>query len=181
MDGIIADFNRFSIRVYNDIMGTKLDENRCDLYIQDHDVKPESGIDKKMLRKPYTEPGAFINLPLIAGSQAAVARLQQVFDIYLLTTHYWSNPTCVYEKEIWLQRYFPSLANNGIFTKHKPMVKGDILVDDRPSNLAAWKAKNPAGKTATLDYEWTDRANTDFYDKTWEGLATKILEGFRGR
>lgn len=177
MDGIIADFNRFSIRTYNDIHGTNLDEGKCDLYIYDHDVKDPS-IDKKALRKPYTEPGAFINLPLIEGSQEGVARLSKFFEIYLLTTHYWSNPTCVYEKEVWLQRYFPALANNGIFTKHKPLVKGDVFVDDRPSNLAAWKAKNPEGKTGTLEYNWTDKANTDFCADNWYDLATKIIEGF---
>ncbi len=181
MDGCIADFNKFSIQTYNRVVpGANLDENDIDRYLGDHEVIDPT-IDKKILRRPYKEPGSFVNLPVIPGAQEAVARLEKHFNIYLLTTQYYGNPTCVHEKHVWLQRYFPSIADNGIFTKHKPMVKGAIFVDDRPTNLAAWKAKNPEGKTASLQYKWSDPKVTDILAPTWEELATKIIGAFNGK
>jgi 5'-nucleotidase len=179
MDGVIADFNRHSIRTYNEIHGTTLDEAKCDIYIGDHEVL-EPSIDPKKLRAPYREVGFFLGCPPVKGAQAAVARLHQHFDIFLLTTHYWGNATCVHEKEVWLQRYFPYLASKGIFTSHKYTVKGDIFVDDRPKNLKAWKEAWPEGRTASLTYNWSDPSVTNFLEPTWEKLATKIIEAFHG-
>lgn len=179
MDGIIADFNRHSIRTYNEINGTTLDEAKCNVYIGDHEVL-EPTIDAKKLRAPYREPGFFISVPPVPGAKSAVARLHKHFDIYLLTTHYWGNATCVHEKEVWLQRHFPYLSSRGIFTQHKHLVPGDIFVDDRPKNLKAWKEAWPEGKTASLTYDWSDTVGTDILAPTWEELATKIIGAFHG-
>jgi len=128
MDGIIADFNLYSIQTYNRLYPSlKLDESDVNKYIGDHEVI-DPRIDAKALRRPYKDPGSFINLPVISGSQLAVDKLRHFFEIYVLTTQYYGNPTCVHEKHVWLQRHFPAIADQGIFTKHKPMVRGDILV-----------------------------------------------------
>ena len=180
MDGIIADFNLYSLQTYNRIFGTKYDESKVDQYIGDHEVIDKS-IDVKALRRPYKDPGSFINLPVIPGSQAAVAKLLKFFDIFVVTTQYYGNPTCVHEKHVWLQRHFPAIADQGVFTKHKPQVKGDILVDDRPSNCAAYKAANPGAKTASLQYKWSVPADQDILAPTWEELAEKIIGAFYGQ
>ena len=181
MDGIIADFNLYSIQTYNRLFpNAKLDEKNVNNYIGDHEVIHPS-IDPKALRRPYKDPGAFINLPVMIGSQAAIEELEELFDIYVVTTQYYGNPTCVHEKHVWLQRHFPSIADKGIFTKHKSMVKGDILVDDRPANLAAYKAANPKAKTASLEYPWSNPEVTDILSPTWEGLTKKIIGAFYGQ
>jgi 5'(3')-deoxyribonucleotidase len=177
MDGIIADFNLYSVRTYNEIHKAGLDENKIHEYLGDHEVIHDS-IDPKLFRKPYRDPGAFINLPVIKGSQEAVARLEKYFDIYVVTTQYYGNPTCVHEKHVWLQRHFPSIADKGIFTKHKYMVHGEILVDDRPSNCSTYKIHNPDALTASLTYPWSDKKATDILAPTWEELAQSILEAF---
>lgn len=178
MDGILANFNLYSLQTYNRLVpSAKLDENNVDKYIGDHEVLDPS-IDAKLLRRPYKDPGAFINLPVIPGAQEAVARLEKYFNVYLLTTQYYGNPTCVHEKHVWLQRHFPSIADNGIYTKHKPLVAGAVFVDDRPVNLAAWKARNPSGLTASLQYHWSDPKVTDLLAPTWGELAEKIIGAF---
>lgn len=180
MDGIIADFNLYSLQTYNRIHGTKYDETNVEKYIGDHEVIDPT-IDAKALRKPYRDPGSFINLPVIPGSQAAVAKLLNFFDIYVVTTQYYGNPTCVHEKHVWLQRHFPAIADQGIYTKHKPQVRGDILVDDRPTNCQAYKAANPNAKTASLKYPWSGDNHADILAPTWEELANKIIEAFYGK
>lgn len=180
MDGIIADFNFHSIRTYNEIHGSELDPKKCNDYIGDHEVL-EKSIDPKALRRPYREPGFFLGCPVIPGAQEGVERLGQAFEIYVLTTHYWGNPTCVYEKELWLQRHFPKIAQRGIFTSHKELVPGNLFIDDRPKNIKAWKDKWGGGsayRTASLDYSWTDHTILNYYASTWKKLADQILEDY---
>ncbi len=180
MDGIIADFDRYSLETYNRIHRTNFDPKDVHKYIGDHEViHPD--IDPKAIRRPFKEPGAFINLPVIPGSQEAIERLLKFFTIFVVTTQYYGNPTCVHEKHVWLQRHFPAIADQGIFTKHKPQVKGDILVDDRPGNCQAYKAANPGAKTASLIYPWSGTTHADILAPTWDELASKIIGSFYGK
>ncbi len=179
MDGIIADFDRFSLDTYNRIHRTNWSVADVHLHIGDHEViNPE--IDAKAIRRPFKEPGAFISLPVIPGSQEAVAKLLEYFTIFVVTTQYYGNPTCVHEKHVWLQRHFPAIADQGIYTKHKPQVKGDILVDDRPINCAQYKAANPQAKTASLIYAWSGNTHADIMAASWTELANKIIGAFYG-
>ncbi len=177
MDGIIADFDRFSLDTYNRTFRTNYDVKNVHKYIGDHEVLDPT-IDKVALRRPFKDPGSFINLPVIEGSQDAVAKLLKFFNIFVVTTQYYGNPTCVHEKHVWLQRHFPAIADKGIFTKHKPMVQGDILVDDRPINCQQYKAFNEGALTASLQYHWSDPKVTDLLAPTWAELAEKIIGAF---
>ena len=76
LDGIVADFNRHSIRTYNQLHGTSLDENKCNEYMGDHEVL-EPSISAKKLRAPFREVGFFINIPVIPGAKEAINFLRK--------------------------------------------------------------------------------------------------------
>jgi 5'(3')-deoxyribonucleotidase len=180
MDGIVANFERRAIQVYNQKVGTSLDEFNVDKYVGDKTIIDES-IDKWIYRKSFQEQFFFAEIPVIENAQEGIRLLSEHFDIYFLTTEYRSNPTCVYEKQQWLETYFPKWADNTIFTKHKNMVYGDILIDDSPMNLQKWSDSwggLQTVKTASLEYAWINKEITTFYHKDWLKLAEMIIQGF---
>lgn len=179
MDGIIADFNRYAIRVYNELYEAILEEDKCNEYLNDHEVV-HPDIKPKDLRRPFRDPGFFISLPVIPGAKEAIALLEKEYQIFIITTQYWGNPTCVHEKYVWLKRHFPSLVDSAIFTKHKYLVNLDVLVDDRNSNRLTYKDNNPHSLTATLAYPWTTVGTADIIEDNWELLAKKLID-IRGR
>ena len=75
------------------------------------------------------------------GAIKAIQELNQHFDLYILSTAPWYNPTAWYDKLEWVQRYFGS-EKDSIFYKrliishHKNLNRGDFLIDDRRKNGA---------------------------------------------
>lgn len=182
MDGIIADFERYALRCYNKKVefDKKLDEAKVYNYVGDKIILDES-IDKKLYREDFKYEGFFYNIPPIDGAKEALTRLSEYFNICFLTTEYRSNKTCVYEKQEWLNKYFKEWADNTIFTKHKDMVYGDLLIDDSPANLKKWSDSwgglNTV-TTASLEYHWTDKEITKIIGKNWQELADNIIKHF---
>ena len=71
----------------------------------------------------------------------AMQELSKYFELYILSTAPWHNPTAWYDKLEWVQRYFGS-EEDSIFYKrviishHKNLNRGDFLIDDRKKNGA---------------------------------------------
>ena len=71
----------------------------------------------------------------------AVKELAKKYDVYVLSTSPFQNPTAWKDKIEWIYKYFgkdPSsvLYKRLILTHHKNLNKGDILIDDRTKNGA---------------------------------------------
>jgi 5'-nucleotidase len=105
-----------------------------------------SAMNSHPLRKisPYDEhpdtiPGIFRNLKPILGSIDAIKLLLQSdsYEVYFLSTAPWNNPSAWTDKRLWLEDQFGELVNRKLILTHrKDLIKGDILVDDRPNNGA---------------------------------------------
>lgn len=108
----------------------------------------QSGIDqlddaeKQEYNDRYDEvPGIFSKMIPIEGAIEAVTRLSKHFDIYILSTAPWNNPTAWIDKLLWIKKYFGSdkgsvFYKRLILTHHKNLNNGDFLVDDRKNNGA---------------------------------------------
>lgn len=103
-------------------------------------------MQKEDVAKPDQIPGIFKNLPPVAGAIEAVNVLSEDYDMYILSTAPWHNPSAWQDKLIWLQRYFGADDSNPFYKRvvmahDKGLVHGTggILVDDRPYHGAsAW-------------------------------------------
>lgn len=105
-----------------------------------------SAMNSHPLRKfpPYDEhpdtiPGIFRNLNPILGSIDAVKLLLQSnrYEVYFLSTAPWNNPSSWTDKRFWLEDQFGDAVNRKLILTHrKDLIKGDILIDDRPNNGA---------------------------------------------
>ena len=77
-------------------------------------------------------PGIFSLMDPMPGAIEAVTFLHQHFDLYILSTAPWENPSAWIDKLLWIQKHLPEIAYKKlILSHHKNLNKGDYIVDDR--------------------------------------------------
>ena len=107
-----------------------------------------SGIDRLSdeIKKEYENrlddvPGIFSLMNPMPGAVEAVNKLAAHFDLYVLSTAPWKNPSAWSDKARWIQQYFGD-GQDGVFYKrliishHKNLNRGEYLIDDREKNGA---------------------------------------------
>jgi len=86
-------------------------------------------------------PGIFSLMDPIPGAIESIKILSEHFDLYVLSTAPWKNPSAWTDKVKWVQKYFGE-DQEGLFYKrliishHKNLNTGDYLIDDREKNGA---------------------------------------------
>ena len=86
-------------------------------------------------------PGIFSLMEPMPGAIDAVNTLALHFDMYVLSTAPWKNPTAWIDKVKWIQQYFGKEKDSVFYKRliishHKNLNIGDYLVDDRDKNGA---------------------------------------------
>lgn len=114
-------------------------------------VNFQSGIDKldEATKQAYEDhfddvPGIFALMDPMPGAIEAVRKLQERYELYILSTAPWNNPTAWYDKLQWVKRYFGGddgdvFYKRIILSHHKDLCHGDYLIDDNDQ-------KNGAGR-----------------------------------
>jgi len=108
----------------------------------------QSGIDKlnETIRQEYTDrldevPGIFSLMEPYPGAIEAVQKIATHYEVYILSTAPWLNPSAWTDKAKWVHRHFGS-GKDSVFYKrliishHKNLNHGDYLIDDRKKNGA---------------------------------------------
>ena len=66
------------------------------------------------------------------GAVAVFTELSALFDVYILSTSPWANPSAWSDKLCWVKAYLGEPAHKRlILTHHKNLNVGDYLIDDR--------------------------------------------------
>jgi 5'(3')-deoxyribonucleotidase len=70
--------------------------------------------------------------------------LSERYDVYILSTAPWRNPTACNDKLHWIHQHFGKeedscLYKRLILSHHKDLNRGEILIDDRPHKNGAEK------------------------------------------
>ncbi len=99
-------------------------------------------IPKETLEKydnhPDLVPGIFSLMKPLKGAVEAYRQLAEYYDVYILSTAPWDNPSSWTDKLLWVKQYLPDLAYKRlILTHHKDLNRGDFLIDDRKKNGAS--------------------------------------------
>lgn len=90
-------------------------------------------------------PGIFSRMKPVEGAVEAVKTLREKYDVYILSTAPWGNPSAWTDKLEWVKKHFDSEENqDGVFYKrlilshHKNLCyqPGAWLIDDRPNHGA---------------------------------------------
>jgi len=80
--------------------------------------------------------GFFKTLKPMPDAIDAIYWLNKHFDVYVLTTAPWTNPSAWSDKLEWIKKYVPILYKKLIITHHKELAIGDYLIDDMTKNGA---------------------------------------------
>lgn len=82
-------------------------------------------------------PGFFRDLPPIDGAIEAFHKLSKHYDVYILSTAPWRNPSAWIDKLLWVKKHLPNVARKRLILSHnKHLNKGHYLIDDRTANGA---------------------------------------------
>lgn len=88
-------------------------------------------------------PGIFAVMPPTEGAIEAVHELSELFDVYVLSTAPWKNPSAWQHKIEWIHLHFGLTEEENPFYKrvilshNKHLNKGDCLIDDRMGHSGA--------------------------------------------
>ena len=82
-------------------------------------------------------PGIFSKMKPVEGAIEAYEELTRHFDVYILSTAPWNNPSAWTDKLLWVKKYLGDLAYKRLILSHnKHLNDGDFLIDDRTANGA---------------------------------------------
>ena len=80
---------------------------------------------------PDEAPGIFSIMDPIPGAKEAVERLSEHFDVYILSTAPWMNPSAWTDKVVWVKEHYGDLLKKHIIISHrKDLLRGVFLVDE---------------------------------------------------
>lgn len=79
--------------------------------------------------------GIYSKMTPVKGAIDAVKRICKKYDVYILSTAPWNNPSAWSDKVMWIQLYFGNeagfpLYKRLILTHHKDLCIGNYLIDD---------------------------------------------------
>jgi 5'(3')-deoxyribonucleotidase len=136
MDGVVADFNLY----VSEILGRTIGWEGRDI------------TDAEWNTLVTEHPNLYGNLPVVKGSEKLVnlAKSYKDFDVKFLTAipRRTSMPSAEMDKQGWVKKYFPDipmLIGPYSVDKQKWAKPGDILVDDKKSNIEQWVSKGGIG------------------------------------
>lgn len=134
------------------------------------ETRPER---KKIMAKIFSTKGFWIAIPPQDHAIEAAKYLNEKYDVVIATVPWASAVTCKSEKIEWINHYLPFIDTNKQISwePNKWELKGDIIIDDKPSNLVKCLLKKV---TVARDYEYNRHVNTTFRIKDWSEVY-KIL------
>lgn len=90
--------------------------------------------EKAIIASIMKTPGFYRSLEPIEGARLALKQMVKLgHDVRIVTSPWNSNPTCASDKLNWVaDHYGPQWAQRVIITTDKTLVRGDILIDDKP-------------------------------------------------
>ena len=109
-------------------------------------------------------PGIFALMDPMPGSIEAVHRLAKLYDVYILSTAPWKNPSAWADKVSWVTKYLDDVLHKRLILSHqKDLLKGDYLIDDRPKHGAD-----------SFEGEWIQFGNEKFPD--WPSVVNYLCD-----
>ena len=144
MDNVLVDFQIGLAKVAKDVKAQ---------YADDGTGKPH-----------YDDiPGLFALMEPMTGAIQAVHELEKHYELYILSTAPWKNPSAWADKVAWVTEHLDEVFHKRLFITHrKDLCIGDYLIDDRPKHGAS-----------EFPGEWIQFGSTQFPD--WESVLRYLI------
>ena len=99
------------------------------------------------------------------------------FDVFVLTQCPRDSERAMFEKRMWLKKYFGEAFEQERFISahHKYLIAGDLLLDDHPKHLKLFRDETWARLSVCFDHPWNQQAECDYRVKSWKEFS-ELLE-----
>lgn len=145
VDGVVADFVGGVNRAARGLGSTRSDWTEWDIWAN---FEPHL---KPMIEAAICSPGFAWYLDPFDGAIQAARVIASRHELVFVTSPYDRSPTWVYDRNRWLRKYFADLP--AIFTHHKELVAGDVLIEDNADNAEKWR-KAQGGATCLIRHTY---------------------------
>lgn len=177
-DGVLADFDTGLIAAwrerYPEIDPVSPEDRRSFYILEDYPQELRARAEAL-----YTAPGFIRNLPAMPGAlEAFNALLEMGMDVRICTSPLVQYENCVAEKYLWVEKHLGREATRRIImTADKTLIRGDILIDDKPRVTGA---AQPSWRHIVFDAPY-NRESVDQPRMTWRNWRSVLAgELYRG-
>jgi 5'(3')-deoxyribonucleotidase len=111
------------------------------------------------------------------GAVDGVKRLQEVADVYVVTSPVFSSKTWAHERNAWLYQNFGIQVKHIVHTSAKYLFYGNMLVDDKTDNVVRWQEEHPAGIGVLWSHSFNaqDACKVKMRTNSWDELYSRVL------
>lgn len=164
LDGIAANFTKKCVELYNKEFGTTV--SFLDAWSTTHNGEiVANGLDHYL-----DSDHLFRDLDPIEGFPESLSHLQELGDVYIASAPS-RNPDSATDKIKWVLERFPSIhRKNIILLKAKHLLRGDVFLEDWPSNIKKIRATNPNSFIGTIAYPYNKKVSK-LLNVSAEGVA----------
>lgn len=153
MDGIIVNLTQKWLNLYNRDHDAQLEIADIKEWELSKSVKKGVKINDYL----YT-PNFFLDVDPIEGALEGLKAIQDAgHHLVILSAPSWPGNSAT-DKITWMQRHAPFVNKRDIILGHnKFLVRGDILIDDSPTNIQSYRAHWPLAKIMTIAYPFNQK------------------------
>jgi len=168
MDGVIVNLIDPWLSRINQDQGTNYTKNDIKGGIME-----STGIPEEVCCTYFYEKDFWLSLPPQDDVMEYLPKLDELFDIIIVTKAHFASPYCSHEKYMWMIKHFGKPFKM-VQTKYKSYVRGAIIIDDMGDNL---KRCHERGKT-TICYAQPWNVDVDFGYKanSWKEIYQILLD-----
>lgn len=166
MDNTIMDFSGGLVRAYNERYEDQITLDMLDTW----ELQTTGALHP--VNDLWMERDFFLHLDLLNDAGEWVPKIAEKYDCYICSH---AHQLSYAEKELSLQRHFGNLFHDKIiFTKHKHLINGDILLDDKVEMLFDFANE----KRTSVCYNGHHNTVRDDREVNWHGLRVNSMQEF---
>ncbi len=153
MDGIVVDLTKKWLATYN----RDHDDNLTIADLTEWELSKHTKKGAKINDYLYS-PNFFLDVDPIYGAIEGLKELQDAgHHVVILSAPSWPGNSAT-DKISWIKKHAPFLNKRDIILGHnKFLVKGDVLIDDSPTNIQSYRAHWPTSKIMTIAYPFNQK------------------------
>lgn len=170
VDGVLADFVQACLDVWFAETGLLVSKDE----LKDWSIF-DAGLDRAIVAPHIERPGFCYGIPPFPEAAKAVRDLQAWAEVYACTSPWTESSTWVSERTAWLMERLGIDYHHQIHTHAKDLVKADVIVDDRPSNVEKWARAFPEGVALLWDTPHNRNASAGKRVRSWNEVLVHVV------
>lgn len=154
-DGPLSDFVGSALRLIEEKTGKRHRREE----ILEWDLFKSLEIDNgwEILTDAIVNDNFCYNMDVVAGSQKAISELQKFGEVFVVTSPF-NAERWDFQRRQWLKKHFNIGIDKVVQTTTKHVISGDVIIDDKITNVTSWCNENIAG----IGLLWDASYNSSF-------------------